>query len=336
MNAQDHLKNDLLSKLLELMPNLSEDVINNVSIAYTVASENYAITEAEKSLTVIGREEFQRIVKTYIVVKKMEGLSDKTLAQYLINLNHLMMAVSKPISEITSNDIRLYLFNYQNKRGITNRSLDRIRSCICTFFRWAATEKYIPSCPSDGVHVIKFEEKPRNSLEQVDLEHLRNACTTARDAAILETLYSTGCRVSELINIKLTDINWNQNTVRLFGKGRKYRTSFLNAKALVSIQRYLNSRKHQSEYLFCNERGGGVMSKENVERMFKKLSAAAGLTKKVTPHVIRHTTATQALQSGMPINDIQQLLGHANVATTMIYAHTSIENVKDYHRRCVV
>lgn len=158
-----------------------------------------------------------------------------------------------------------------------------------------------------------------------------------RELAILEMLYSTGCRVSELTGIKLSDIDWNCHSVSLLGKGKKYRTSYLNAKAEIAIRSYLSHRSHTSAYLFCNDRGGGKMKKTNIERMIRIIRNRAGMgDRRITSHTFRHTTATQALQSGMPITDIQVLLGHASVNTTMIYAHTSREAVQAGHKRCIV
>ena len=319
------------------IPTLTRDILVGISNSLDALSKKYTVAPSETRLTVSGRDEFEALIKTFIVVKKMEGLSELTLKQYLMHLTHFMLAFSVPISQIDGNQIRLYLFEYQRNRHISNRSLDRVRATLCSFFRWAASEGYIQKSPAESLRPIKFEEKPRKALEQIELEMMRKACKCKRDAAILETFYSTGCRVSELINIKLSDIDWNKHTVHLLGKGKKHRTSFINAKATVAILEYIKTRKYKSEFLFCNDRGGTAMKKENVERIIRKIAADANLKDKgVTPHVIRHTTATQALRSGMPVNDIQILLGHSNVATTMIYSHTSIDNVQSEHIRCVV
>lgn len=337
MNAYERMKHDVMARIINSIPELENSVLCKISTALDEVSSKYCINEAETHLAVLGREEFQRIIKNYIVVKHMEGLSDNTLQNYLLRLNHFMNASLKPISEINANDVRLYLFKYQNDTGITNRSLDSIRSVICTFFRWAASEGYIQNNPVENMKPIKFEAKPRQALEQIDLEIIRNACSTDREKALIEVLYSTGCRVSELTGIKLSDIDWNCHSVSLLGKGKKYRTSYLNAKAEIAIRSYLSHRSHTSAYLFCNDRGGGKMKKTNIERMIRIIRNRAGMgDRRITPHTFRHTTATQALQSGMPITDIQVLLGHASVNTTMIYAHTSREAVQAGHKRCIV
>lgn len=337
MNIYEKMKNDLMLKISNVLPELDRETLGKIAVSLDEVSSSYTICEAEQHIAIIGKEEFQKVIKTYIVAKHMEGLSETTLKNYAMYLNHFMQSVLKPIDQITANDIRLFLYGYQNRRGVSNRSLDSMRSVICTFMKWAASEGYIPSSPVETIKPIKYIAKPRQALEQIDLEIIRRACETSREQAIIEVLYSTGCRVSELINIRLSDINWDARTVLLLGKGKKYRTSYINAKAEVAIHSYLKQRSHVSEYLFCNDRGGGRMSKSNIERMIRQIKVRAGFdSRKITPHTFRHTTATQALRSGMPVNDIQVLLGHANVATTMIYAHTSYEAIQAEHRRCVV
>ena len=177
-------------------------------------------------------------------------------------------------------------------------------------------------------------------MSQLELEHLRAACITKRDRALVEFMYSTGCRVSELTNAKLSDIDWETKSVHLFGKGKKHRMSFMNARCEVTLKEYLETRTDDVAYLFVSTRKYAgkpkPLTKSAIERVVKILSNRAGMNKKVTPHVLRHTTATTAVQNGMPIEDISKLLGHASVATTMIYAKTSTDKVYSNHRRCVI
>lgn len=337
MKFYEHMKHEILRKLAEAMPDAGHDTLNCIARVMDEVSTRYTISEAELGLSVLGREEFERIIKTFIVIKGMEGLSKETLENYLLRLKPFMEAMCKPLSEITANDIRLYLFDYQNRRKISNRSLETIRITLCSFFKWAASEGYIPKNPAENVNPIKYTAKPRKALNQIELEMIRRACATERETALIETMYSTGCRVSELTGIKLSDIDWNTKTVTLFGKGQKYRTSYLNAKAEIAIKTYLHTRKHDSIYLFCNDRGGGKMGKDNVEKIVRIIAERAGMRGGgITPHVFRHTTATQALKSGMPVTDIQKLLGHSVISTTMVYAHTSPESVQREHVRCIV
>lgn len=331
---REHLRNDLLASLADIAP---ADVLAQIGRRFDRILDEYDVRAAERSLAVLGREEFERLIKTYAVVKRMEGLSDATLNNKVRYLRMFMMDVCKPAADINANDIRLYLYRYQERRGVSNRTLDRVRDAICSFFRWAACEGYLAASPVETIKPIKYEEKPRRALTQIELEMLRRACETKRELAILETLYSTGCRVSELVGIKMSDVDWDKKTVRLFGKGKKHRVSYINAKAEIAIKAYLAEEKRLNLFLFCNVRGGGQMKKENIERIMRKLTERAGLGGQgITPHSIRHTTATQALCSGMAVTDIQALLGHANVSTTMIYAHVSNDHVCAEHKRCII
>lgn len=331
---KERMRNELLAAISDA---LDEEQLRLLARRFDEVAAGYDVQRAQLSLAVLGREEFEKIIKTFLVVKGMEGMARGTLENYAQRLRAFMMASIRPLGELTANDIRLFLFSYQQERGISNRTLESIRISICAFMRWAALEGYIEKDPAQMLKPIKFMAKPRRAMSQVELEMIRRACQTPRETAMVETLYSTGCRVSELTGIKLNDLDWNRKTVTLFGKGQKYRTSYINAKAEVSIRAYLRSRRHDSIFLFCNDRGGGQMGKDNVERMIKKIAERAGLgSAGITPHVFRHTTATQALYSGMPVEDIQQLLGHATVATTMVYAHVDQGAVQEKHKKYIV
>ncbi|MBP3521951.1 MAG: tyrosine-type recombinase/integrase [Clostridia bacterium] len=331
---RDQLRNELLAAIGEKMGTQDLQIAGKV-IDGVLA--NYDVKPAEKHLALLGRDELEKLIKTYIVVRRMEGISDTTLYGYMRTLRCFMLGVRKPVGELTANDVRLFLYEYQDARGISNRSLDSVRIVVCSFLRWAASEKYIPSNPVEMIRPIKYERKPRKAVTQLELEMLRRGCRDDRELALLETMYSTACRVSELIGIKLSDIDWDTRTVTLFGKGKKYRSSYLNAKSEIAIKAYLHRRKHDSIFLFCNDRGGEKMTKSNVERIMRGIAQRAGLgDRKISPHVMRHTTATQALTSGMPITDIQKLLGHENVNTTMVYAKVNQDDVRGNHQKYIV
>ena len=330
----EQLRNRLVAELSNCF---NTEQLQFIANKLDAIASDYNIQPTEKSLAVLGREQWAQLIKTYLVVRNMEGLSPKTIESYLIHLKNFMNNIRKPINELTTNDVRLYLFYYQQRNNISNRSLDSVRCCLSTFFQWATAEKYITENPMLSIKPIKYERRKREALSQVDLEYIRRACSSKRETAIVEMLYSTGCRVSELTGIKLSDIDWATRSVSLLGKGNKQRISYINAKAEVAIKEYLKDRKKHSDYLFCNDRGGTPMKKDNVEKIIRRISERSGLTgKRISPHILRHTTATQALRSGMPVQDIQQLLGHSNIATTMIYASTSTEAVAAGHKRFVV
>lgn len=301
-------------------------------------ASRYEIHKKETSLSVYNNE-LPEIVKIYIVSKKIEGLSQITLDTYLRMLTLFFRDIRKAPAQITTNDIRVYLFRYQEQRNCSNRTLDKYRQYLSGFFAWAADEGYVPSNPMRTIPPIKYEKKPRQNLTQLELEYLRQCCQSPREHAIIEFLFSTGCRVSELSNVKLHDIDWNARTVHLFGKGGKHRTSFLNAKCEVSLKTYLKTRNDESGFLFITERKPYRQIKSDaLEKIVRNISARTSgeMQLNVTPHILRHTTATIALQNGMPIADISKLLGHEKIETTMIYAHTSLDSVQAGHRKYVV
>ena len=314
-----------------------ETIVDMLGLLDKLASR-YEIHKKETSLALF-HEELPEIVKIYIVSKKIEGLSQATLDTYLRMLKLFFSCLGKSPAQITTNDIRVYLYRYQQERGCSNRSLDKYRQYLASFFGWAADEGYVQSNPMRTIPAIKYEKKQRQNLTQLELEYLRQCCETPRERAIIEFLFSTGCRVSEIAGVKKDDVDWNARTVHLFGKGSKHRTSYLNAKAEVSLKAYLKDRTDDSDFLFVTERkphrGLTTCALEKIVRNIA-LRSSAEMNKHVTPHILRHTTATLALQNGMPIADISRLLGHEKIETTMIYAHTCMDSVQAGHRKYVV
>lgn len=332
----EHFRNEFLCAIQD--SNISSEISNIIVHALDQVATKYDIGKKELGMTVYDGD-LPECAKTYVVCKKIEGLSNQTLQTYIRVLTIFFKEFKKPISQITANDIRIFLFNYQKQRGCSNRSLDKYRGYLSSFFAWATDEGYLSHNPMRTIAVIKYEKKTRQNLSQIELEYLRSACKTSRERAIIEFLYSTGCRVSELSGVKRSDVNWNEKSVHLFGKGQKHRTSYINAKAEVALLEYLNSRSDDCEYLFVSERKEyRQLKKDAIEKIVRNISnrASEKIQKPVAPHILRHTTATVALQSGMPIEDISKLLGHENINTTMIYAHTSTESVRANHKRYII
>lgn len=330
----ERFRNNFLLELASL------NVSNTTQILQVLdkVSTKYDIKLKETSLSVVV-DELPELAKIYLVCKKIQGLSDATITNYRVFLQLFFRYVNKQPQTVTTNDIRIFLYKYQKEKEISFRTLDKYREYISRFFTWAHEDGYIEANPAKNVAPIKYEEKPREFLTQLELEYLRMACQSIKEKAIIEFLYSTGCRVSELSNVKKDDINWNDKSVHLFGKGKKHRASFINAKAEVVLLQYLNDRDDDCEYLFVSSRRPyRRMHKEGIEKIVRNISARAStLTgKHITPHVLRHTTATIALRSGMPITDISKLLGHEKIETTMIYAKSSIEDVQAGHKKYIV
>lgn len=273
----------------------------------------------------------------YLVSKKIEGKSDGTLKLYDICLRDFFTFSNIPIENIKANDIRMYLYSLQQRRKISNHTLDERRLIINAFLQWCTIEGYIERNPCMQVSPIKFEFKPRNPLNGIELELIRDGCKTYREKAIIELLYSTGCRVTELQRLNINDINFNTGEVRLFGKGNKYRTSYLNAKSEVCIRKYLNERTDENIALFVGMRKPHQrLSKTGIEYIVGKIGKRAGISRNLYPHLIRHTTATDAINRGMSVAEVQKILGHEKLDTTMIYAKLSEETIKYNHKRYII
>ena len=203
-------------------------------------------------------------------------------------------------------------------------------------------EPQIPECykaymVSKKIEGLSYESKPRGPLTGIELELVRDACRTYREKAIIEVFYSTGCRVSEMVNLSKSDVDFVKGEVKLFGKGAKHRISYINARAEVSLKKYLFSRRDENPALFVSDRNpNDRLKKTAIEKVVREIGERSGIGRRVFPHLIRHTTATDALERGMNIAEVQKILGHEKMDTTMIYTKVCQESVKHDHRRYIV
>lgn len=331
-------KNQVISSIMSMQLNLNEDQINKILTSMDKAAQNFSFYEhTDIADFQRGNNGVPKAVYTYLEWKRSEGLAPKSIYEYKIMLEIFFKNCPKEINEIAAEDIKLFLKEYQANHNISNRTLDKYREYVCRFFSWLHDMGYIYKNPGYMCRPIKYEIKQRQALTDYELELFRNACTTARERAIVEVFYSTGCRISELCILKFTDIDWLTGDVHIFGKGSKHRTSFLNARARVALDNYLRVREGNSEYIFVSDREPhGPLGKEAVEKIIRKIAERVdGCNKHITPHVLRHTTATLALKNGMNITDISSLLGHNSIETTMIYAKTSYESVRAAHAKYI-
>lgn len=315
---------------------ISDDALRLVNQKLTIFVSNYDIAQRETNI-VPYTGYLPECYQIYFVTRKIEGLSVKSLELYNMVLKDFFLKMNKKLEEITTNDIRLYLYTVQETRKVCNSTLEGRRVIIHSFLEWAANEGYIGSNPCRNIKPIKFERPKRKPLTEIEMEQVRKSCRTLKDKAIVEMFYSTGCRVTELERLDILDVNFQTKEVYLFGKGDKHRLSYLNARAEVAILDYLKSRTDDNPALFVSDRKPyDRMKKEAIERRVRLLGESSGIGRRVYPHLIRHTTATRGLDRGMAVEEIQQILGHANISTTMIYAEVSRENVKNSHKRCIV
>lgn len=331
---REKLKNDLL---MLLNKNVDVDTLRKLEPQIEIILSNYEVEQRKTEIIPYGSD-IPETVQTYIVSKKISGLSDKTLELYLMVLTDFFRTMQKNPEKISVTDIRVYLYKYQKEHGVSNRTLDCRRTIICGYFNWMAAEEYICKNPAVNIEPIKYEKKHKKAMSQLDLEKVRLSCETKREKAIVEVLYSTGCRVTELERLNISDVNFETKEVYLFGKGDKHRTSYLNAKAEVALKDYLSERTDTNPALFVYDRKPyGRFRKSGIENMIRKMmERTSGVTTHVTPHVFRHTTATTALDRGMSIVDVSRLLGHRRLDTTMEYITANSNSVKNNHHNFVI
>ena len=326
-------RTDVLYNMTNRLP---DEMIGNAIEAVDQAATRYDFNRKEVALSVVG--ELPQALKDYMVAKATRGLSKGTLDNYLRTLKCFFYATRKPVDQIETNDIRQFLNNYQRIRNVTDRYMESIRIQIHSFFGWCMNEGIITRNPTVNVDAYKYYEKQREPMEQIELEQMRMCCKTLREKAIVDFLYSTGCRVSELCNLKKTDVNLETRDVRIrCGKGRKDRITYMNAESVMSLKAYLASRTDDCDALFVpSHRPFHHMQKKSIEYIISKIYKRTNIITKVTPHILRHTFATTAIHNGCPVPHVQQMLGHAKLQTTMIYAKIVDDDVKLSHERCVI
>lgn len=329
---QEHFINELMVRLDGKIPPIYWDIILK-ELRYQLNEYDVAKKSTELVVYDMGTTEHY---KAFFVSKKVEGMSAGSLALYKTYIDLFFDYVKKPVAMISANDVRIFLYQIQKDRNVSDRTLETIRAIINSFFEWSTIEGYIGANPCRVIKPIKHEVKERKPLTNLELEMVRQACKTTREQAIVEVMYSTGCRVTELERLNINDVNFDTKEVALFGKGDKHRTSYISARAEVALKRYLAERTDGDEALFVyavkpNDR----LKKAGIECLIKHIGNEAGIDR-LHPHLLRHTMATDALSRGMDVAEIQKVLGHSNVDTTMIYAKINDTEVKRKHSKCIV
>ena len=247
----------------------------------------------------------------------------------------MLGSISKSICNIDTNDLRLYLSNYQNKNNCSKITIDNIRRIMSTFFAWLEDEDYIVKSPVRRIHKVKTTQIVKETLTDESLEKLRDQCTHPRDLAIIDLLISTGIRVGELVKLNRSDIDFAERECVVLGKGDKERLVYFDAKTKVHLQEYLETRTDENPALFVGMHAPwNRLSIAGVERILAELGAKSEV-RHVHPHKFRRTMATMAIEKGMPIEQVQKLLGHAQIDTTLHYAIVNQSNVKIAHKRYV-
>lgn len=296
---------------------------------------NFGLLENSEQISDKDIAQNTELINLFIAAKKIEGCSDNSLKYYSNTLTNLVNSIQKNVCDIDTNDLRFYLSNYQNARQISKVTLDNIRRIMSSFFTWLEDEDYIAKNPVRRIHKVKTSQMVKETLSDEHLEQLRDQCTHPRDLAIVDLLISTGIRVGELVKLNRSDINFTERECVVLGKGDKERPVYFDAKTKIHLQQYLDSRTDSDPALFVTQNAPcHRLSIAGVELFLAKLGYKSQVSH-VHPHKFRRTMATMAIEKGMPIEQVQKLLGHAKIDTTLHYAIVNQTNVKLAHRRYV-
>ena len=307
------------------------EMLKNVLSMVDLSMQNFEISN--KPLDIIPASGFPEVAKYYLASKGVSNLSKGTLKQYRYKLTHFFDTVKKPYTDITANDIRIYLFSFKQERNASDCYVDNVRITLNSFFQWCVDNEYLLRNPCAKVDKIKYQTKRREPMTTLSLEDLRWHCQDVREKALIDFLYSTGCRISECAGVLLSDIDWEKNSVRLrYCKGNKERTVFFNDEAKVSLKAYIEKRGHISPALWTSAKAPHQQLKTHaLEDIVRKVGERAGI--KTYPHKLRHTFATVGLRNGMPLEKLQALLGHTNPQTTLIYAKLNSDILQLEHQK---
>lgn len=299
-----------------------------------LASEMQDVEICEKENSTYQREqENEHLLKTFISAKKIEGCSDKTLTYYQNTIEKLLDALSVAICHITTAEIRSYLSCYQEEHKSSKVTIDNMRRIFSSFFSWLEDEDYIAKSPVRRIHKVKTDSLVKEVLTDEQLELLRDNCTNSRDLAIIDILSSTGIRVGELVKLNREDIDFYERQCVVFGKGNKERIVYFNARTKLHLQKYLNERTDGNPALFVTLHSPYTrLTISGVEVRIRQLGQSLSMPK-VHPHKFRRTLATLAIDKGMPIEQVQRLLGHVRIDTTLHYAIVNQNNVKLAHKK---
>jgi integrase/recombinase XerD len=274
-------------------------------------------------------------LKMFIDAKQIEGCSERTLQYYKMTVEHLLATLDVPVRKMTTDEIRSYLANYQQRNNCSKVTVDNVRRNISSFFSWLEEEDYILKSPMRRIHKIKTKQSVKETISDEMIEKLRDNCECARDLAMIDLLYSTGIRVGELVRLNISDIDFEERECIVYGKGDKERRVYFDAKAKLHLQNYINSRHDDNPALFTTlDAPYDRLKISGVEIRVRELGRKISM-ERIHPHKFRRTMATRAIDKGMPIEQVQKILGHSQIDTTMQYAIVNQNNVKTAHRKYI-
>lgn len=323
------VRSKIIDHVLSSLSDLDSHILNQIEHVLLVQLQDYEIQE--RCTEIVPHDNTSMgLVRKFIATKKLEGKSERTLRRYQTELEKLVSFLDKKLFEVNPYDLRLYLSLYKEQRKISNRTLENMRKTISTFFGWLHDEGLIGQNPARAVKQIKYDKIVRKPFSPVEREKLKNTCTSLRDLALTEFLYASGLRVSEVISLDRSSIDFVTRESAVIGKGGKERRFYLSEVCAEYLRQYLNSRTDNNAALFVSIKSPYKrLTKEGVEFIVKTLGKKAGISN-VHPHRFRRTLATDLVRKGVPIQDVAQILGHSDLRTTQVYVALDQSTVK-YH-----
>lgn len=289
-------------------------------------------SEKEAKKETVSNTEYLQL---FLDAKRIEGCSARTIHYYKTTIEKLLFQIKTPVRKMTTEEIRRYLVEYQKINNCSKVTVDNVRRNISSFFSWLEEEDYVLKSPMKRIHKIKTKQQVKETISDEAIEQLRDKCCCSRDLAIIDFLYSTGIRVGELVNLNISDIDFEARECIVFGKGDKERKVYFDAKAKIHLQQYLSSRTDHNPALFVTlDEPHTRLKISGVEIRIRKLGKKLNM-EKIHPHKFRRTMATRAIDKGMPIEQVQKLLGHQQIDTTMHYAMVNQNNVKMSHTKYI-
>ncbi len=327
---KDEKLNEVLQNMLPYLDNAQMDQLKKVLQA---AFWNCSITE--KSGNGVLEETNEKVIALFLASKRVEGCSEKTLSYYKSTIEIATTMMGKDIRHITTEDLRKFLTEYQRKKQSSRVTIDNIRRILSSFFSWLEDEDYILKSPVRRIHRVKTGTVIKDTYTDEALETMRDNCTELRDLAMIDLLASTGMRVGEMVLLNREDINFTERECVVFGKGDKERLVYFDARTKIHLQNYIASRTDQESALFVSLKAPYKRLKiGGVETRLREMGQRLNIPK-VHPHKFRRTLATMAIDRGMPIEQLQHLLGHQRIDTTMQYAMVKQSNVKLAHKKYI-
>lgn len=320
--------------------NCVEEIVARILLAGDIPENSvriilndYDISPKCTEIVLANDDKRQKAIRMFIVTKKVEGCTENTIHYYMGTLRRFFNEINQRMEEITADQIRYYLAVRSTRDKLSKTSQDNELRVLKSFFKWCSSEEYIKRNPTENIKAVKKEKRIKRPFTETELELIREKAESKRDKAMVEVLYSTGVRVSELCGMDIKDIE--NDEIIVFGKGEKERTVYLNARAKIAVSEYLAGRTDSDPALFVGKRTGKRLNKGGVEKIIRDIGTKAGVPN-CHPHRFRRTAGTIALNRGMPLEQVQQMLGHEDIATTTIYARSEEKNVKASHGKYVV